>query len=240
MTAIPRGRRTFIGAIAATAIAAVVMFMVAQASVSTPAEIAGVTDRRDRVSPAPGTTPVDANVLGTAQGVVGGGDVVTGAATGWSMEQAEARYAGLAAGLATSPGLQTFEGPLANWPITGRITSPFGPRWGGYHNGLDIAAPMNTPIRAAAAGQVVTVGKPYLAFGDTATLVIIAHGRGFATVYVHLSDGRPPIVRPGQRVAAGEVIAYNGSTGWSTGPHVHFMTVVSARSVDPLEYLPAR
>lgn len=147
-------------------------------------------------------------------------------------------YVRLAATLARDPGLPAFTGRLANWPIIGRISSPFGPRWGGFHNGLDIAATALLPVRAAAAGQVVTVGKPYLAYGDTATMVIIAHGSDVATVYVHLSDARPPIVRSGQRVAAGDVIAYNGSTGWSTGPHVHFMVVVSGRAVDPIPYLP--
>lgn len=147
-------------------------------------------------------------------------------------------YVRLAATLARDPSLPAFTGRLANWPIVGRITSPFGPRWGGFHNGLDIAATALLPVRAAAAGQVVTVGKPYLAYGDTATMVIIAHGSDLATVYVHLSDDRPPIVQVGQRVTAGEVVAYNGSTGWSTGPHVHFMVIVSGRAVDPIPYLP--
>jgi murein DD-endopeptidase MepM/ murein hydrolase activator NlpD len=147
-------------------------------------------------------------------------------------------YADLAGSLAGSSGLPTFSGRLANWPIAGTVTSPFGPRWGGFHTGLDIAAPLGTPVVAAAAGQVVTVGKPYLAYGDTATIVIIAHGRDLATAYVHLTDARPPIVKPGQFVRAGEVVAYCGSTGFSTGPHLHFMTIASGRMVDPVPYLP--
>jgi murein DD-endopeptidase MepM/ murein hydrolase activator NlpD len=147
-------------------------------------------------------------------------------------------YESLAGSLAGSSGLPAFSGRLANWPISGTITSPFGPRWGGFHTGLDIAAPMGTPVIAAAAGEVVTVGKPYLAYGDTATIVIIAHGKDFATAYVHLNDGRPPIVKPGQFVRAGEVIAYCGSTGFSTGPHLHFMTIANGRMVDPIPYLP--
>lgn len=161
----------------------------------------------------------------------------TGALIDPELARTEA-YVRLAATLARDPSLPAFSGRLANWPITGRISSSFGPRWGGFHNGLDIAGTALLPVRAAAAGQVVTAGKPYLAYGDTATMVIIAHGSGVATVYVHLSDDRPPIVKAGQRVAAGEVIAYNGSTGWSTGPHVHFMVVVSGRAVDPIPYLP--
>ncbi len=104
------------------------------------------------------------------------------------LEQAEALYAQLAAAQAAKSGLGAFNGtkfPL--WPLSGPITSPFGARWGGFHNGLDIAAPKYTPIVAAAAGQVVTVGKPYLAYGDTATVVIIAHGYNFSTLYGHPS-----------------------------------------------------
>ncbi len=156
------------------------------------------------------------------------------------LEQAEAQYAALAAQLAARSGLGTFNGTkLPLWPLSGAITSGFGPRWGGFHNGLDIAAPMYSPIRAAAAGRVVTVGKPYLAYGDTATVVIIAHGSNFSTLYGHLDDSqRPPIVSVGQYVQAGQVIAFEGMTGWTTGPHLHFMTIVNGRAVDPLPYLP--
>ncbi len=162
------------------------------------------------------------------------------AALNQKLEQAEALYAQLAAAQAAKSGLGAFNGSkLPLWPLSGPITSGFGPRWGGFHNGTDIAAPMYTAIRAAAAGQVVTVGKPYLAYGDTATVVIIAHGYNFSTLYGHLDDGpRPPIVRVGQMVAAGQVIAYVGMTGWTTGPHLHFMTIVNGRAVDPRPYLP--
>jgi murein DD-endopeptidase MepM/ murein hydrolase activator NlpD len=156
------------------------------------------------------------------------------------LEEAEALYAQLAAAAAARSGLGAFNGSkLAMWPLTGPITSGFGARWGGFHNGIDIARPMYTPIVAASAGQVVTVGKPYLAYGDTATVVIIAHGYNFSTLYGHLDDGpRPPIVRVGQTVAAGQIIAYVGMTGWTTGPHLHFMTIVNGRAVDPRIYLP--
>ena len=156
------------------------------------------------------------------------------------LEEAEALYAQLAAAAAGRSGLPAFTGgKLSTWPLSGVITSPFGPRWGGFHNGLDIAAPKYRSIVAAAAGQVVTVGKPYLAYGDTATVVIIAHGYNFSTLYGHLDDGpKPPPVRVGQTVAAGQVIGYVGMTGWTTGPHVHFMTIVNGRAVDPRQYLP--
>jgi murein DD-endopeptidase MepM/ murein hydrolase activator NlpD len=135
----------------------------------------------------------------------------------------------------------TFDGHLAVWPVIGEITSPFAPRWGSFHNGLDIAVPMYTPIRAAAAGRVTTVGKPYLAYGDNGEVVVISHGGGFLTEYVHLDDSaHPPIVHVGQLVSAGQVIAYVGLTGWTTGPHLHFMTILNARAQDPLRYLPPR
>lgn len=156
------------------------------------------------------------------------------------LEQAEALYAQLAAATAARSGLGAFNGSkLAFWPLSGTVTSSFGPRWGGFHNALDIAAPMYTPIRAAAAGTVVTAGKPYLAYGDTATVVIIAHGSNFSTLYGHMDDGpRPPTVRPGQSVSAGQIIGYVGMTGWTTGPHVHFMTIANGRAVNPIPYLP--
>ena len=156
------------------------------------------------------------------------------------LEQAEARYADLAAAAAGRSGLGAFNGSKLNiWPVNGPITSPFGSRWGGFHNGIDIAAPMYTPIRAPAAGQVVTVGKPYLAYGDTATVVIIAHGFNFSTLSGHMDDTlHPPIVRVGQHVEAGQIIGYVGMTGWTTGPHDHFMVILNGRAVDPMPYLP--
>ena len=156
------------------------------------------------------------------------------------LEQAEALYAQLAAEQAAKSGLAAFNGTkLPLWPVNGQITSGFGARWGGFHNGLDIAAPMYTPIRAPAAGQVVTVGKPYLAYGDTATVVIIAHGYNFSTLSGHMDDTlHPPIVRVGQTVTAGQIIGYVGMTGWTTGPHDHFMVILNGRAVDPRPYLP--
>jgi murein DD-endopeptidase MepM/ murein hydrolase activator NlpD len=156
------------------------------------------------------------------------------------LQDAEAQYEQLAAMAAARSGLGAYTGgKLPIWPLRGTTTSPFGARWGGFHNGLDIAAPMYSPIVSAAAGVVTTVGKPYLASGDTATVVIIAHGNNFSTLYGHLDDRvHPPIVRVGQVVNAGQVIAYEGMTGWTTGPHLHFMTIVNGRAVDPRPYLP--
>ena len=156
------------------------------------------------------------------------------------LERSEAMYVQLASELTPTVEQQpsTFTGRLANWPLTGRISSPFGPRWGGFHNGLDIAAPMLTPVQATLPGQVVAVGRPYLAYGDTAMIVIVAHARDFATLYVHLDETRLPPVKVGDRIAAGAVVGYVGLTGWTTGPHVHFMTIANGRAVNPLTYLP--
>jgi murein DD-endopeptidase MepM/ murein hydrolase activator NlpD len=156
------------------------------------------------------------------------------------LQDAEAQYEQLAALAAARSGLGVWTGgKLPIWPLRGVLTSPFGARWGGFHNGLDIAAPMYSQIVSAAAGRVTTVGKPYLASGDTATVVIIAHGNNFSTLYGHLDDRvHPPIVKVGQNVTAGQVIAYEGMTGWTTGPHLHFMTIVNGRAVNPRPYLP--
>ena len=155
------------------------------------------------------------------------------------LEEAEAAYEELAARLAARSGLGAFDGTrVAIWPIRGPLTSGYGPRWGGFHNGVDIAAPMFTPVRAVSSGLVVTVGRPYVAFGDTAIVVIIAHGSNFSTLYGHLDDRRRPPVQVGQTVNAGDVIGYVGMTGWTTGPHLHFMTIANGRARNPLPYLP--
>ena len=155
------------------------------------------------------------------------------------LQQAEANYAALAAQLAARSGLGAFNGTkLSTWPLSGPITSGYGLRWGGFHNGMDIAAPRYTPVVAAAAGQVVTVGRPYAASGDTAVVVIIAHGNNVSTLVGHLDDQRWPPVAVGQRVSAGQVVGYVGMTGWTTGPHVHFTVTANGRAVDPRPWLP--
>lgn len=168
---------------------------------------------------------------------------------------AQNQYEQLATELALRSGLGIFQGRLFLWPVNGVLTQGFGatrftgepPAWYGgvyyphFHNGIDIAAPMYTPIRAPAAGQVVTVGKPYAYYGDYAEVIIIAHGSNFSTLYGHLDDSvRPPTVRVGQHVNAGDVIGYIGMTGFTTGPHLHFMTISGGVAVNPLAYLPAR
>ena len=158
-------------------------------------------------------------------------------------ELAEGAYPAAAARLAAASGLGMF-GParLARTPVTaGVISSRFGPRDGGFHNGLDLAAPLYTPVLAAADGIVVTVGHPYLSAGDTAEVVIIAHGKDFTTLYGHLDDlVKLPPVTLGQTVKAGDVIGYVGMSGRTTGPHLHFMAIFNGKPLDPLSLIPAR
>jgi len=152
-------------------------------------------------------------------------------------QRAENAYPENAAQLAAASGLGLFgTGRLARIPVVdGLISSRFGPRDGGFHNGLDLAAPMYVPVLAAADGVVVTVGHPYLASGDTAEVVIIAHGRDFTTLYGHLDDlVKLPPVTVGQSVKAGDVIGYNGMSGRTSGPHVHFMAILNGKPLDPL------
>jgi len=117
------------------------------------------------------------------------------------------------------------------WPVTGPITSPFGPRWGSFHPGIDIGVPEGTPIHAAAAGTVIWCGWES-GYGN---LVVIDHHNGLATAYGHQSS---IAVSCNQDVAQGDVIGYSGCTGFCTGPHLHFEVRVNGTPVDPLGYLP--
>jgi murein DD-endopeptidase MepM/ murein hydrolase activator NlpD len=116
------------------------------------------------------------------------------------------------------------------WPVSGPVTSGFGMRWGRMHEGIDIAVPSGTPVGAAAAGTVIYAGW----LGGYGNLVVVDHGGGLSTAYGHNSS---LAVSVGQQVGQGQVIAYSGSTGHSTGPHVHFEVRVNGTAVDPLGYL---
>ena len=115
-------------------------------------------------------------------------------------------------------------------PVQGRISSPFGPRWGSHHDGKDYAVPIGTPVKAAGGGRVVYVGWSS-GYGNT---VIIQHQQGMRTLYAHLNSFN---VSSGQRVNRGQVIARSGNTGRSTGPHLHFEVRVNGRPVNPAGYL---
>jgi peptidoglycan DL-endopeptidase CwlO len=117
------------------------------------------------------------------------------------------------------------------WPVQGPITSPFGPRWGGFHPGIDIGVPEGTPIHAAAAGTVIYCGWES-GYGN---LVVIDHHNSLATAYAHQSRIE---VSCNQNVEQGQVIGLSGCTGFCTGPHLHFEVRVNGAPVDPLGYLP--
>lgn len=118
-------------------------------------------------------------------------------------------------------------------PTHGAFTSGFGSRWGTFHNGIDIAAPIGTPIYAVADGTVIDAG-PAQGFG---LWVRIRHDDGSITVYGHMYDF---FVSVGERVPAGMQIARMGNRGDSTGPHLHFEVIVGGRHVDPLHWLALR
>jgi murein DD-endopeptidase MepM/ murein hydrolase activator NlpD len=117
------------------------------------------------------------------------------------------------------------------WPVSGSINSGFGPRGASFHDGLDIAAPAGTPIRAVEQGDVI-YSDQLRGYGN---IVIIRHGGGIVSVYAH---NEMNLVRDGQQVARGEVIARVGSTGRVTGPHLHFEIRKNNLAQDPMLYLP--
>lgn len=126
---------------------------------------------------------------------------------------------------------------LLRTPVSGaRISSGYGMRrhpilgYNRMHRGVDFAAPTGTPIFAAGSGRLVRVGR----FGSYGNYVRIDHGNGFETAYAHLSRFAKGM-RSGRRVRQGEVIGYVGSTGRSTGPHLHFEVLKSGRQVNPLD-----
>jgi murein DD-endopeptidase MepM/ murein hydrolase activator NlpD len=116
------------------------------------------------------------------------------------------------------------------WPVNGVVVSGFGMRWGRMHEGIDITAPTGTPIWAAAGGTVIWSGWR----GGYGNCVVIDHGNGLATLYAHASA---LLVGVGQALSQGQTVALVGSTGNSSGPHLHFEVRVNGVAVDPLLYL---
>jgi murein DD-endopeptidase MepM/ murein hydrolase activator NlpD len=117
------------------------------------------------------------------------------------------------------------------WPVSGPVTSGYGMRWGRMHQGIDIGAGYGTPIKASKAGTVIFVGQ----MSGYGNVVIIDHGGGFSTLYAHQSRLG---TSDGASVGQGQVIGYVGSTGHSTGPHLHFETRVNGSARNPRNYLP--
>ena len=129
------------------------------------------------------------------------------------------------------PSNQVFNGYL--WPAKGTLTSGYGWRWGRMHKGIDIAAPIGTPIIAAASGEVIFSGWSRGGYGN---LVKLKHSDGSVTLYAH---NHRNLVRKGQEVKQGQLIAEMGSTGRSTGPHLHFEIRPNGReAINPIARLP--
>jgi murein DD-endopeptidase MepM/ murein hydrolase activator NlpD len=154
------------------------------------------------------------------------------------LEEMQAASASLAAQIrdaqasAPPPSSGSDQTPSASgliWPVSGPVTSGFGPRWGSFHEGIDIGAACGTPIRAAASGTVIYAGW----MSGYGNIVVIDHGGGLATAYAHQSA----IYVSGGSVSQGQTIGAVGSTGHSTGCHLHFEVRVNGTPVDPLGYL---
>lgn len=126
-----------------------------------------------------------------------------------------------------------YVGGSFKWPTPGygTVTSPYGWRWGRMHKGIDIGAPTGAKIIASNEGKVVTSSYQASGYGN---YVIINHGGGYMTVYGHMSKR---LVAVGQYVAKGQTIGKVGSTGRSTGPHLHFEIRVNGSAVNPRNYV---
>ena len=211
--------------------------------------VAGVAGVSNAADVATGPTSVFAAQMELA---TGGDDVETLPMASITEAEAQARLAEVAASraqraAAEAAAAQAAEAdaaaareaarPKAVLPVKGaRFTSGYGPRWGGYHYGIDLAAPMRTPEYAAVDGVVLRAGSAS-GFG---LAVYILHENGDVTVYGHMDK---ILVEPGQYVEAGETIALLGNTGQSTGPHLHFEVRQGGeggKKVDPVKWLAAR
>lgn len=130
----------------------------------------------------------------------------------------------------------SYKGGVFMWPVSGRISSPFGYRLHPIlkqrklHTGLDISAPSGTPVKAANSGTVIKSGYA----GSYGNMVMIDHGGGIVTLYAHNSR---LAVGTGTKVQKGQVISYVGSTGRSTGPHLHFEVRVNGHYKNPMGWL---
>ena len=133
------------------------------------------------------------------------------------------------AGSANLPSTVSVGGGQFAWPVNGPITSPFGPRWGRMHEGIDIGAGAGTPIGASAAGTVIVAGWS----GGYGNLVVVSHG-SIATAYAHMSR---IAVSVGQSVDRGTVLGAVGCTGHCFGPHLHFEVRIGGVPQNPLNYL---
>ncbi|WP_231127260.1 M23 family metallopeptidase [Motilibacter aurantiacus] len=213
------------------------------------ARISGIQAQLSMLSrPAGGTTVVTAaapSIASTAGTSGGAGTIASGSAQPFAaalqsaVSAVPARATAPTPASATAPPAPRSSAPAEDgWarPVDGRVTSKFGmrthPVTGVYklHTGTDFAAPMGSPIGAASGGTVKSAGWQS-GYGNT---VVIDHGNGITTMYAHASE---LLVKPGQRVEPGDTVAKAGSTGLSTGPHLHFEVREDDKPVDPQPWL---
>lgn len=144
------------------------------------------------------------------------------------LEQSKALEQAIRGSLSKSSGAVSRTGFI--WPVNGPITSPYGPRWGSFHPGIDIGASTGTPIRASKAGTITSLscGSGY------GLCTIIDHGGGVSTLYAHQSR----IAMTGGFIQQGQVLGYVGCTGYCTGPHLHFEVRVNGSPQNPRNFLP--
>jgi murein DD-endopeptidase MepM/ murein hydrolase activator NlpD len=204
--------------------------------------VAGVTGVSNASDAPTGQTPVLAAQMELA---TVGDDVETLPMASISVAEAEARLAEVAASRAERAAAEAAAAeaareaarPKAVLPVDGaRFTSGYGGRWGTFHYGIDLAAPMRTPEYAAMDGVVLRAGSAS-GFG---LAVYVLHENGDVTVYGHMDS---ILVEPGQYVEAGETIALLGNRGQSTGPHLHFEVHqggMNGKRIDPVPWLAAR
>jgi len=123
--------------------------------------------------------------------------------------------------------------PLFIWPANGVVSSPFGMRNGSMHEGIDIAIPIGTPIKASLGGKIIFADSR----GGYGLVIIIQHKNNWITVYAHNSK---LLVSQGQTVKQGQTIALSGKTGRATGPHLHFEIRKGIKPLNPLKFLRSR
>jgi murein DD-endopeptidase MepM/ murein hydrolase activator NlpD len=178
------------------------------------------TARRDKQTVLDKTTATKEEYLHEVEGLL--------AQSATLAAQIQAAQSAAAAASVSTPQVVSSSGFI--WPVHGVVTSGFGWRWGRMHEGIDIAVSSGTPVVSAASGTVIVAGW----MGGYGNLVVVDHGNGIATAYGH---NNAITVGVGQGVAQGQLIAYSGNTGHSTGPHVHFEVRVNGGAVDPFGYL---
>ena len=118
------------------------------------------------------------------------------------------------------------------WPIQGKINSPYGPRGKKFHYGIDISSPSYQEVKASMDGEVILARNSRKGYGK---VVVLQHAHGYSTIYGHMNV---IIAREGEAVRQGQAIGGVGSTGKSTGPHLHFELRRDGRTLDPLSVLP--